>query len=282
MPMADMSFITNWLMFAAILGLAALGGMFSERSGIVNIALEGMMLMSACVTALVGGTSGSPIIGLIAGLVSACLLGVAHWALTQFYRLDHIVSGMGINLFAYGATNFIALSFIKPEVPDQFLPIPVYFWCALIALAASWFMFNRMRAGLRLLAIGEDPDKARTTGIEPVQVRLWALVFAGILCGLSGALVVTNSGGFGDNLTAGRGFIALAALILGGWRPASVAVACLAFAAFEAAQIQFQGSPILGYQLPAAFWKSLPFLITLIALAGLMGRTKAPAGLGKM
>ncbi len=280
--MVDMSFITNWLMFAAILGLAALGGMFSERSGIVNIALEGMMLMSACVTALVGGTSGSPMIGLIAGLVSACLLGIAHWALTQFYRLDQIVSGMGINLFAYGATNFIALSFFKPEVPNQFLPIPVYFWCALIALAASWFMFNRMRAGLRLLAIGENPDKARTTGIEPVQVRLWALVFAGILCGLSGALVVTNSGGFGDNLTAGRGFIALAALILGGWRPVSVAVACLAFAAFEAAQIQFQGSPILGYQLPAAFWKSLPFLITLIALAGLMGRTKAPAGLGKM
>lgn len=280
--MGDLSFATNWLMFTAILGLAALGGMFSERSGIVNIALEGKMLMAACITALVGGTSGSPIVGLCAGLVSAILLSLSHWALTQFYRLDHIVSGMGINLFAYGATNFIALTFIKPEVANNFLPIPFYFGCLAVSLGLSWFMFNRMRAGLRLLAVGENPSKARTTGIEPLQVRFWALILAGLLCGLSGSLIVTNSGSFGDNLTAGRGFIALAALILGGWRPITVALACLAFAAFEAAQIQFQGAPILGYSLPAAFWKSLPFLITLIAMAGLVGRTKAPAGLGKL
>ncbi|MBL8060878.1 MAG: ABC transporter permease [Chthonomonas sp.] len=280
--MGDLSFVTNWGMFTAILGLAALGGMFSERSGIVNIALEGKMLMAACITALVGGVSGSPILGLSAGLASAVLLSLSHWALTQFYQVDHIVSGMGINLFAYGATNFIALTFIKPEVPNQFLPIPFYFGCLALSIGASWFMFSRMRAGLRLLAVGENPDKARTTGIEPLQVRLWALVLAGILCGLSGSLIVTNSGSFGDNLTAGRGFIALAALILGGWRPLSVALACLAFAAFEAAQIQFQGAPVLGYQLPAAFWKSLPFLITLIAMAGLVGRTKAPSGLGKI
>lgn len=279
--MNETAFFVNWLMFAAILGLAALGGLYSERSGIVNIGLEGNMLISACFAGLIGGTSGSAVVGLLAGVAAAVVMSLAHYVLTQNYRIDHIVSGMAINLFAYGATNFIGLNFIKPETTNHFLPIPVYFGLGAAAVVGSWFVFCRTRPGLRLLAVGEDPDKARTTGVDPRKVRWQALIVTGILCGLSGALIVTNSGSYSDNLTAGRGYIALAALILGGWRPVQAVMACLVFAAFEAAQIQFQGMPLFGMETPAAFWNSLPYVITLVALAGLVGRTKAPAGLGK-
>ncbi len=279
--MLDPAFLMNLGVFAAILGLAALGGMFSERSGIVNIGLEGKMLMGACVTGMVGVSSGSPVVGLFSGVLAAVLLSLGHYLLTQTYRIDHIVAGMAVNLFAAGATNFLALRFIEPGASQHLFPVPVYLCIAVLAAIASWFMFSRTRAGLRLLAVGEDPSKARTTGVNPLQVRFQALVITGILCGLSGSLIVSNSGSFSDNMTAGRGFIALAALILGGWRPAATVIACLAFALFEAIQIQLQGTKLLGFETPAAFWNALPYLITLIALAGFVGRGKAPAGLGR-
>ncbi len=279
--MIESAFLMNLLVFASILGLAALGGMFSERSGVINIALEGKMLMAACVTGWIGGTSGSALIGLAAGVCAAIALSLAHYLLTQVYSIEHIVAGMAINVFAYGATNFIALTFIKPGASNHFLPIPVYLGLALLASLVSTFVFARTRAGLRLLAVGESPEKSRVTGLDPLRVRLQALIVTGVLCGLSGALIVTNSGAFSDNMTSGRGFIALAALILGGWRPVPATLACLAFAAFEAGQIQLQGTKLFGYETPAALWNAMPYVITLVALAGFVGRAKAPAGLGK-
>lgn len=279
--MLEAAFWMNLSVFAAILGLAALGGLFSERSGVVNIGLEGKMLMAACVTALVGSLSGQPALGLLAGIGAAILMSLGHYVMTQTYRIDHIVAGMAVNLFAAGATNFLMERFFVQGQEYRFFAISAYLVVALTAAVAAWFVFSRTRAGLRLFAVGEHPGKARTTGVDPLRVRLQALVVTGVLCGLSGALIASNSGTYTDGMTAGRGFIALAALILGGWKPIPVALACVAFAAFEALQLQFQGANLMGIQTAAAFWNALPYVITLVALAGFVGRTKAPAGLGR-
>lgn len=280
--MFDAAFFSILLVFAAILGLAALGGMYSERSGIINIGLEGKMLVGACITALVAQKSQNPLLGVLAGVGAAVLLSLGHYLLTQTYRIEHIVAGMAVNLFAYGATNFIGVGgFITPGQSTPFFPVMVFVALAAVAVGLSIFMFRTTRFGLHLLAVGEDPNKARITGLDPAKVRLKALLVCGVLCGLSGALIVSNSGNFSDNMTAGRGFIALAALILGGWRPLTVALACVAFAAFDAMQLVFQGQRVLGLEVPNQFWTALPYLITLFALAGLVSRSRAPAGLGK-
>lgn len=276
------AFLGNAFTFWAILALAALGGLLSERSGVINIGLEGKMLMAACLTAVVGAMTAQPIVGLFAAVGVGILLSLLHWVLTQHYRVDHIVSGMAINLLALGGSNFLNARLkqqLASVVPT--LPLWVFGVMALVAGGMLAFGLARTRSGLRLQAVGYDPGKAREAGLQPVAIRWKALVWTGVLCGLSGALVLSNTGTFSDNMTSGRGFIALAALIVGGWRPVPTLLACVAFALLEAVAIQFQGAPILGVTLPAELWGITPYLITLVALSGLVGRVKAPAGLGK-
>jgi general nucleoside transport system permease protein len=279
--MLNLALLGNVGIFASILALAALGGLLSERSGIANIALEGKMLAAACVAAVVSSASGSPILGIFAGILASVILGYCHFAMTQLYRMDHIVSGMVINLFAFGGANFLVLlpqfSGIKANLPK----VDVFIGIAFLMAIFCWWLITKTRFGLRLQASGSDPEKARQNGIEPVNVRLYALLGSGAFAGLAGCMILSNSGIFTDTMTAGRGYIALAALILGGWRPIQTVLACLAFAVFEALQIQLQGTGIGGVELPAALWTSLPYLITLIALAGYAGRNRTPAGLGK-
>jgi len=132
-----------------------------------------------------------------------------------------------------------------------------------------------------LFAVGNDPDKSRQMGIQPRKVRIQALLGTGILTGLAGALIVTNAGSFSDGMTSGRGYIALAALILGGWRPWPTLIAAVLFGLFDSLQLQLQGQPMFGQAIPGEFWQALPYIVTLIALAGAAGRSRAPAGLGK-
>lgn len=261
--------------------LAALGGLLSERSGIINIALEGMMLSAACLAAVVGVVTGSALLGLLAGVLASVLLGLLHTLLTQAYRIDHIVSGMAINALAFGGTNFLFRSTSMAGHAPPVLRIQAFWAFALVALITIAFFVARTSGGLRLLAVGNDPDKARQMGVNPTSVRYWALFGTGLLCGLSGVMIMSNAGGFVDGMTAGRGFIALAALILGGWRPWPTLIACVLFGFLSALQIRLQGSAVLGVQLPPEAWVALPYVATLIALAGLLGKSRAPAGLGK-
>ncbi|MBX7132828.1 MAG: ABC transporter permease [Fimbriimonadaceae bacterium] len=277
-----MDLILVLISLAGPLLLAAMGGLTSERSGIMNIALEGFMLTACCAIAVVSVPFG-PVVGLIAGLASAVAMAFFHCLLTQMYKIDHIISGMAINLLAFGGTNFIDKRFTdlnrQGEIPQ--LPMWLYDVLAFGLPLLLWLYLKRTRGGLRLLAVGNDPDKARQMGVDPIKVRYLALAATGVFCGLAGAMIVTNAGRFTDGMTAGRGFVALAALILGGWRPIPTLVACLGFGVMYTLQIKLQGSTILGANLPSQFWNALPYLATIIAMAGFLGKTRTPAGLGK-
>lgn len=274
--------LASLLTLSSPLILAALGGLCSERTGVINIGLEGMMLAAACASAFVGQASGNAALGLAGGLAAALIFSVLHWLLTQVYAIDHIVSGMGINAFAVGATSLISKTFTELGAKEMArFPIQPYWALAWIGAAGLAWYLRSTRGGLRMLAVGNDPEKSRQVGIRPKRIRFQGLLGTGVLTGLAGALIASNAGSFSDNMTAGRGYIALAALILGGWRPWPSLTAALLFGLFEALQLQLQGESFLGQTIPSEFWYALPYLVTLAALAGMSGRNRAPAGLGQ-
>ncbi|MDR3691062.1 MAG: ABC transporter permease [Fimbriimonas sp.] len=270
------------ILFSTPLVLAAMGGYTSERGGVINIGLEGMMLMAACVGALASARYG-PVGELVGGILAATVMSLLHWLMTQVYHIDHVISGMALNAVAAGGTNFLYLKLGDPAHGSGLPHLPITFFCisAIVVPFAIWIYSRHTRGGLRLLAVGSDPDKARLMGIQPVRVRFFGLLCTGVLTGLAGVELVAYTGVFTDNMTSGRGYIALAALILGGWRPVPALIACVAFGFFSALRLQLQGTPLFGAQLPSQLWAALPYLVTIIALAGLIGRNRTPAGLGK-
>ncbi|MFM9873975.1 MAG: ABC transporter permease [Fimbriimonadaceae bacterium] len=271
--------ILSTLAYSTPLILGALAGLFSERSGVINIGLEGKMLAAACATAFMGQASGNPLIGLFAGILTATVLAALHWILTQVYQIDHIISGMGINSLALGGTSLIAKTYL--EISDKEMPtfpVGIYYAAAWVAATLVWYFLKSTRPGLRLFAVGNDPDKSRQMGLKPLKIRFHALMTTGILTGLAGALIATNAGKFSEDMTSGRGYIALAALILGGWKPWPTLAAAIAFGFFGSLQLILQGQ---NASIPGEFWQSLPYLITLIALAGIVGKNRAPSGLGQ-
>lgn len=273
------AFFLTACILAAPLILAAMGGLLSERSGIMNIALEGKMLSAACACFIVSSTTGNPFFGVIAGIAAGILLSLLHAVLTQTYKIDHIVSGMGINAIAFGGTRFFREKFGGDQAAAGSYSVWVYATLGLVAaLFLAWYV-RSWRGGIRLMAVGEDPEKSRQNGLDPVMVRFRALIGTGILCGLGGCLIVTNAGSFSDGMTAGKGYIALAALILGGWRPLPTLFACLAFGFIDGLQILFQGSK--GLALPPEAYTALPYLATLLALSLWKQQSPAPDGLGK-
>ncbi len=283
MPDLLLALLGSTVTLSAPLILAALGGFFSERSGVINIALEGKMLAAACLAAIVGMNSGSALLALVAGIGAGVLMALLHFLLTQTYRVDHVVSGMAVNIIAFGGTNFLAEKFMQDTLTEKVPILPVWIYDALAFLlpVLLWAYIRYGRGGLRLLAVGNDPDKARQMGVSVVQVRLVSQLMTGVLCGIAGVLIVSTSRVFADNMTAGRGFIALAALIISGWRPVPTLIACVAFGLFQALQINLQGVKVAGIEMPPQFWQSLPYLVTVIALIGLVGKNRPPAGLGK-
>lgn len=277
-----LSMLQNTLTFSAPLILAALGGLTSERSGVINIGLEGKLLAAACATALVSQSTGNAAVGLLAGLVCGVLVSWLHFTLTQLFRIDQVISGMSINALAIGATSLVAKTFSKLASEKMAaLPIAAYWIAAYTACVGVWWYLRSTKGGLRINAVGQDPDKSRQMGVSPGPVRFIALTWTGVFCGLGGAVIVTNAGSFSDGMTSGRGYIALAALILGGWRPLPSLAACVLVSFFDALRLQFQGAPFMGVTVPGEAWNALPYLVTLLAVAGLLGKFKAPAGLGK-
>lgn len=267
---------------ATPLCLAAMGGYTSERGGITNIGLEGLMLMSACVTALCSAHFGA-LGGVACGVLSSTLLSILHWLSTQKYRIDHVISGMAINAIAAGGTNFLYGKFSDPNNSGKLVVMPTNYFvvAAIIVPFLLWVNSKYGRFGIRLMAAGSDPDKARLMGTEPITIRFWGLTATGIFCGLAGSMLVSEVQAFTDNMTAGRGYIALAALILGGWRPIPTFVACLGFGFLSALRVQLDGTQIFGANIPAV-WASLPYIVTIVALAGFFGRNRTPAGIGKL
>jgi len=285
------------LRFATPLTLAALGGLFSERAGVVNIGLEGIMLFGAFFGMLVADKMGSWVLGLIGALVIGGLVGLLHGLFCIHLQADQIVVGTGVNILALGATAFLFRAVYGfdgsppniSQVPNVSLPgirdIPfvgavigdlnLMVWLTIGLVALSWWVLWRTPIGLRIRAVGEHPRAAETVGINVYGVRYLSVMISGMLAALGGAyLSIAFVGGFTENMTNGRGFIALAVMILGKWKPVPILGSALVFGLASALADRIEGvSPDL--------LKSLPYVVTLVALVGFIGRATPPAADGK-
>lgn len=290
----SLAFIAQVLRITVPYALAALGGVMSERSGVVNIALEGILLAGAftCTVAashidLVAGTQADSI---AAGVLFGALGGVlvaALYALTVIrLQADQIVAGVAINLLAYGLTRYLLKLIFgstsnSPPIPGfgrHILENPV-FWLIVVIAFLVYVLVTRTKAGLRLRAVGDHPEAADTMGVHVNRVRWLALLTAGALAGLGGAWMALSINSFVAEMSGGRGYIALAAVIMGSWRPQWAVAACLLFGSAEAIQLQLEASNIEA--IPNELTKTLPYVLTMVALAGFIGRSRPPAALGK-
>jgi simple sugar transport system permease protein len=304
------SIIASMLVFATPLTFGALGGMFSERSGVVNIALEGMMLTGAFFGIYGADKAGSWVYGLLIAMLAGALLALVHAFFAIHLRADQIVGGVAINFLALGLTGYLFYKLyhggnISPNISripslsrctfssdsscspghsffaNSIGDLNLLIWVAILLVPLSWLLLFRTSIGLRIRACGEHPRAADTVGINVYAVRYASVITSGVLAALGGAfLSIGFVGTFNENMTAGRGFIALAALIFGNWRP---------FGAFGAALL-FGFSTALAFRLPDAYpwadsyatlFQTLPYVLTLIAIAGVIGRTVPPAADGK-
>jgi len=262
--------------------LAALGGLYSERSGVINIALEGLMLAGAFTSATVTHYSGNPWVGLAAGIAAGVLVALVHGVACIRFKADQVVSGTAINILFLGVPALLSGAFFEstgatPQLPQgQLMPIaPIVL--AFVLVPVTWYVLNRTPFGLRLRAVGENPEAADTAGVNVARVRFAAVMLSGALAAIGGAyLSIGQSSLFARNMTAGRGFIALAALIFGKWRPVQTMLACLLFGFAEALSIQMQGVS----QVPVQFIQIVPYVLTIVVLAGFIGHSRAPRALG--
>ncbi|GAB5509003.1 MAG: ABC transporter permease [Hyphomicrobiales bacterium] len=289
---------------------AALAGLYSERSGIVDIGLEGKMLGAAFAAAAVSAITGNVWLGLMAGIGVSVFLALIHGFACITARGNQIVSGVAINFLAAGVTALIGHAYFgrggrtDPLPSDaRFLPIdwpgaealrdvpivgPIYFelisghnilvYLGFLTIAITWFVVFRTRFGLRLRAVGENPQAVDTAGISVTLLRYQAVVICGVLCGLAGAYLSTaQSASFVPNMSAGKGFIALAALIFAKWKPVPVLYACLLFGFLDALGIFLQGKdlPVIG-EVPVQIIQALPYILTVVLLAGFIGRADPP------
>jgi simple sugar transport system permease protein len=268
--------------------LAALGGLYSERAGIINIALEGLMLAGAFTAAAVTHYTGSPWIGLLAGIGAGMLVAAIHAVACIRFNADQVVSGTAINILMTGVPAMLGGALFlssgsTPQIPkDDLIPVtPVVL--ALLLVALTWWVLYRTPFGLRLRAVGENPEAADAAGVNVRGVRYSAVLLSGALAAIGGAyLSIGQSSLFTRNMTSGRGFIALAALIFGKWRPVQTMLACLLFGFTEAVSIQMQGVFKLpsGEDIPVQFIQIVPYVLTIIVLAGFIGHSRAPRALG--
>jgi len=294
--------------------LAAMAGMMSERSGIVNVGLEGKMLLSAFAAAATASVTNDAWLGLLAGIAVAVLLSLLHGLACITYNGNQVVSGMAINILAAGLAPTLANAWFKQGGQTPILSgesrhgpinlpgtetigdIPVisniykylisghsvlvYITLAIPFLMA-WILYST-RFGLRLRAAGENPHALDTAGVSVSAVRYRGQIACGILCGIAGAYLATaQNAAFSQNMTAGRGYLALAALIFGRWRPKPTLLACFLFAFTDAIQIRLQGTYIPGIGIiPVQMIQALPYLLTVLLLAGFIGKSEAPKALG--
>ena len=294
------SLIASMFVFSTPLVFGAIGGMFSERSGVVNIGLEGMMLMGAFWGVYGADRGGSWVVGLLVAMLAGGLLALVHAFFAIHLRADQIVGGTAVNFLALGITGYAFVQLYHgnnvptgiSQIPDvnltsnsnkgffseAFGHLNLMIWAAMAVVVLSYFVMFRTPLGLRIRACGEHPRAADTVGINVYLLRYFSVILSGMLAAAGGAyLTVGFLGTYNENVTAGRGFIALAALIFGNWRP---------FGAFGAALL-FGLSTAIAFRLPvysdtaATLFQALPYVITLIAVAGVIGRSIPPAAVGR-
>jgi ABC-type uncharacterized transport system permease subunit len=281
-------FLTQMVRIAIPYLFAASGGVVAERAGIVSLTLEGFMLSGAFGAALGTHYSGSPLVGVLSGIMCGLIFSLLHGLATIRYRADQVVVGVAINLLAIGVTRFfLKLAFDSssnsPRVPGFGGNIAAagfdnpLLWLGLLVAPVVAFIIYRTPYGLRVRAAGDHPDAAESVGVSVKRVRYGAVAISGILAGLGGVYLALDQHQFTDQMTAGRGFIAISAVIFGRWDPVRAALACLLFAAAETLQIQLQGT----HAIPSQFIEMIPYVLTIIALAGVVGRAVPPAALGK-
>ncbi len=308
---ASWATLDSGIRYATPLIFAAMAGVISERSGIVDIGLEGKMLASAFAGAAIAAVSGSPILGVLAAIMTAIALSMIHGIATIIYNGDHIISGLAINFFASGMTITLGHAWFKrggqtPMLSDsqRFTPIELPFakemkdnvpfigdfyadvlsghtalvYLAFVVVLLVAFMLYRTTFGLRLRAVGEEPSAIDSAGISVRKTRFKALVLVGILSGLGGAYFsMSQNAQFGREMTAGAGYIALAAVITGKWKPFGTFLACLLFGVLTA----LEGRMSVVEGVPTQVFTALPYVITIVLLAGFIGKSIPPKAVGK-
>jgi simple sugar transport system permease protein len=294
--------------------LACLAGLYSERAGIFDIGLEGKILISAFFSASVAFTTGNVWLGLLAGVASSMVFALLHGVASITFRGNQLISGVAINFLAAGMTvvvsdSWFALGGRTPQLETsgrfqnitlpfaeqlQGVPIlgPIYHdlisghsilvYAAFLIVPLTWWLLYRTQFGLRLRAVGENPAAVDTAGISVVRMRFTAVLICGVLCGIAGAYLSTSlSAGFVREMSAGRGFIALAALIFAKWRPWYALMACLLFGLLDATGSLFQNIRLLGVSVPVQFMQALPYILTVVILAGFVGKAIPPRAGGE-
>jgi general nucleoside transport system permease protein len=309
------SILSATLRTATPLVFAAMAGLFSERSGTIDIGLEGKMLAAAFAAACVAVVTGSAWVALLGAILVGVLMALLHGLACITYRGDQVVSGVAINIMAAGLTVVLGNAWFGRggQTPDlttdaRFMPLkfpgaesisqvpvigPLYafvigghnllVYVAFAAVPVGWWVLYHTRFGLRLRAVGEDPKVVDTAGISVTWLRYRAVIIAGTLCGFAGTyLAIAQNAGFSPHMTAGRGFIALAAMVFGKWRPWPAMFACLLFGLLDAVAIRLQGVTFPGIgEVPVEAIQALPYILTVVLLAGFVGRAMAPHALGQ-
>lgn len=289
--------VASSLRLAAPLIFCALAGVLAERAGVIDIGLEGKMLFAAFAAAAVGVTTQSTTLAITAAVLVAVALSCLHGFACVTYHGNQVISGLAVNIIAAGLTVVLGIAWFKqggqtPSVIDavRLKPISeipllnqsILVYIALALVGVVWWLLFRTRLGLRLRAVGENPAMVDAAGVSVAGVRYMALVGNGVLCGLAGCyLVLAQNASFAPHMTAGRGFMALAAMIFGKWHPVGALWACLLFGFLDAVAIRLQGVVVPGFgEVPVQLIQALPYLLTVILLAGFIGKATAPKALG--
>jgi ABC-type uncharacterized transport system permease subunit len=289
--MMILAFLAQTLRIAVPYLFAAAGGIMAERAGVISLTLEGFMLSGAFTAVLGSFYTGNPWVGVLCGMIGGVLFALVHAISTIRYRADQVIVGIAINLLAVGITRFFlrfafGSSSNSPRVAGLggttsgvlgSLDNPLV-WLGLLSMPVVAWVLYRTRFGLRVRAVGEHPDAAESVGIRVNAVRYVAVLLSGLLASLGGVYLALDQHQFSDQMTAGRGYIALAAMIFGRWDPVRAGLACLLFAAAETLEIHLQGVQAI----PSQFVETIPYILTIVALAGVVGRAVAPAALGRV
>lgn len=291
--MIVIAFLAQTLRIAIPYLFAAAGGVMSERAGLIALTLEGYMLGGAFGAAIGTHFSGSPIVGVVCGAAAGVVLALLYAVSALRLRANQVVAGVAINLLVFGLTAFFLRMLFdsssnSPRIAEGFggmaggagflsLAANPLVWLGVLSLVGVGWLLSRTAFGLRVRAVGEHPEAAASVGVPVERTRYLAVALSGMLAASGGAYLALDQHQFTDGMTAGRGFIALAATIFGRWAPKRVAVACLLFAAAETLQIQLQGTEVI----PSQFVEMIPYVLTIVALAGVVGRAVPPAALGR-